>query len=568
MCSDHSAVRSDLNVSRPKLSKHVIRTRKLRNIDLDAMRHDIDASQLCTESDGTHDLSSLVAKYNSVLRELLDKHAPESERKISLRPHAPWYDDSLRASKREKRRLERKWVKSGLAIDREIFHTHCEEYRSALETAKVEHYNNKLSNSNQRQLFRTVDRLSNAKSSKTLPSHDSLDILTSTFQNFFESKVEKIRTQLVNTDPGYMSVDISDSCQSEFTHFHAVTIDEVRKIIMQSSKTSCSLDPLPTWLLANVLDSLLPTITTIINESFSQCVIPSKLKVALVTPLIKKPTLDPDLLKNYRPISNLPFLHKILERAAVLQLQQYLSENKLHAKAQSAYRQFHSTETALIRVTNDIFRAVDQHQEVVLVLLDLSAAFDTIDHQALLRRMESRFGIKGPALDWLQSYFRDRHQRILIDNVQSNPTTVTRGAPQGSVLGPLAFTMYSSPLEEIVKAHNLQCVIYADDTQVYVNFKPSESANILPVIELCVKDIKSWMTRNMLMLKDSKTEILHLHSRHVPYSPISSLQIGNSDVDLTSSAKNLGVVLDNSMSMSQHVSSICKSASFALYKNW
>ena len=152
---------------------------------------------------------------------------------------------------------------------------------------------------------------------------------------------------------------------------------------------------------------------------------------------------------------NLPFLHKILERAAVIQLQQYLSDNNLHAKAQSAYRQFHSTETALIRVTNDILRAVDQHQEVVLVLLDLSAAFDTIDHQALLRRMESRFGICGPALAWLKSYFLDRYQRVQIDNILSNPTPVTRGAPQGSVLGPLAFTMFSSPLEDIVNAHNL-----------------------------------------------------------------------------------------------------------------
>ena len=329
-----------------------------------------------------------------------------------------------------------------------------------------------------------------------------------------------------------MAVNIPESCQSEFTRFHAVTMDEVRKIIMQSSKTSCPLDPIPTPLLVDTLDSLLPTITNIINESFSQSIIPSELKVALVSPLIKKPTLDPESFQNYRPISNLPFLHKILERAAVLQLQQYLSDNNLHAKAQSAYRQFHSTETALIRVTNDILRAVDQHQEVVLVLLDLSAAFDTIDHQALLQRMECRFGIKGPALAWLKSYFHERQHRVRIDNIQSDPVTVTRGVPQGSVLGPLAFIMYSAPIEQIVNAHNMNCTVYADDSQVYVSFKPTESANIIPVIELCIRDIKCWMTQNMLMLNDSKTEILHLHSRHIPFLPLSSLQIGDSKLTL------------------------------------
>ena len=209
---------------------------------------------------------------------------------------------------------------------------------------------------------------------------------------------------------------------------------------------------------------------------------------------------------------------------------------------------------------------MDQHQEVVLVLLDLSAAFDTIDHQALLRRMESRFGICGPALAWLKSYFLDRYQRVQIDNILSNPTPVTRGAPQGSVLGPLAFTMFSSPLEDIVNAHNLHCMIYADDTQLYITFNPNEQPSIASAIERCIVDIKCWMSTNMLMLNDSKTEIIHLHSRHIPHSPLPSLHIGESNVEPVPSARNLGVLIDNSMIMSQHVSNICKIASYALYK--
>ena len=226
--------------------------------------------------------------------------------------------------------------------------------------------------------------------------------------------------------------------------------------------------------------------------------------------------------------------------------------------------------------------------------MDLSVAFDTSNHQALLQRMEShfgirdrawawlrsyfhkpqallqcmqsRFGIRDRVLAWLRSYFHERHQHDQINNTTSEPITVTCSAPQGSVLGPLAFTMYSSPLEEIVKAHNLHCMIYAHDTQGYDTFKPSNSASISSVTELCIKDIKCYMTKNMLKLNDSKTEILHLHSRHIPFSPLPSLQIGDSEVGLAPSARNLGIVIDNSVTMSQHVSSICKSASFALYK--
>ena len=126
--------------------------------------------------------------------------------------------------------------------------------------------------------------------------------------------------------------------------------------------------------------------------------------------------------------------------------------------------------------------------------------------------------------------------------------------------------MYISPIEDIVQAHNLQCIIYADDTQVYVTFNSEDTNNILPVIELCVRDIKRWMVTNMLMLNDSKTEIIHLTSRFIQSSPISSIQIGDSDVDTASSARNLGVVIDSNMTMSKQINSICKSASFALYK--
>ena len=199
------------------------------------------------------------------------------------------------------------------------------------------------------------------------------------------------------------------------------------------------------------------------------------------------------------------------------------------------------------------------------MLLDLSAAFDTLDHTVLLRRLQERFGITGTAFRWLTSYFHGREQCIIIDGVQSDWKGVHRGAPQGSVFGPMAFSYYSAPIEDIIKAHGLECMIYADDSQIYFCFKDHESDDVISRIERCIADIRSWMIANKLKLNDSKTEILHLTSRFIPPTQAPSVRVGDDTVTPSTSARNLGAVIDKHITMKEHVSSVCRSASFALF---
>jgi hypothetical protein len=196
-----------------------------------------------------------------------------------------------------------------------------------------------------------------------------------------------------------------------------VTQDEVRQIIAKSPVKQCLLDPLPTWLLKQCLTSLLPHITKIINHSLSTGTVPESFKLAHVTPLIKKPSLNPSVLANYRPVSNLPFLSKVLERIVHAQLSEYISENNLQEKMQSAYRKHHSTETALIKVQHDILLALSEKKACLLVLLDLSSAFDTVDHSHLLSILQN-LGIGDTALCWFQSYLQHRRQVVLVGNHQ------------------------------------------------------------------------------------------------------------------------------------------------------
>ena len=186
--------------------------------------------------------------------------------------------------------------------------------------------------------------------------------------------------------------------------FIPTTETELRGLILKSAKKSCCLDPIPASLLVQCFDDLLPIITRIINL----------LKQAVLSPLLKKPLLDHELYPNFRPVSNLKFISKATEKVASVHVLDHLHENGLQECLQSAYKEHHSCETALVRVQNDILRSVDDNRCVILLLLDMSAAFDTVDHSILLKRLQSRYGISGSALAWFNSYLKDRTQFVRI----------------------------------------------------------------------------------------------------------------------------------------------------------
>ena len=180
------------------------------------------------------------------------------------------------------------------------------------------------------------------------------------------------------------------------------------QLIIKSPSTTSALDPVPTWLLKHIAEALAPFLTHLINSSITSGVVPRSMKHASVTPLLKNANLDPDNMTNYRPISNLSFASKLLERHVVRCLLDHATTNDLLDRNQSAYRPHHSTETALVLVQNDILKALDRRHGVILILLDMSAAFDTVDHNVLVTRLEQRFGVTGCAIAWIKSYLSDR----------------------------------------------------------------------------------------------------------------------------------------------------------------
>ena len=315
------------------------------------------------------------------------------------------------------------------------------------------------------------------------------------------------------------------------------------------------------------LAELVPIITQIINSFSDTAYVPKSFKISRIRPLLKKPSLDSNTLKNYRPVSNLPFVSKVLEKVVDARLECHLTSNKLHEPNQSAYTKFHSTETALIKVQNEILQSLDQKNATILVLLDLSAAFDTIDHVTLLQRLECHFSITGKPLAWITSYLSDRYQTVCIDGQLSTPVRMTYSVPQGSVLGPKYYVMYTKPVGAICRKHGLNNHFYADDSQLYFSFNPINNISVEETISRvtdCITEIIQWMNNNMLKLNTEKTELIVFRSDRSSstVSNISniSVKVDQSEITQSSSVRNLGAFLDSKMNMEQHVNSVCKSS--------
>ena len=231
--------------------------------------------------------------------------------------------------------------------------------------------------------------------------------------------------------------------------------------------TTYSLYQFPTSKLV-ASDMWIDMLVYIVNLFITTGQFSNTLKSAVVKPLLKKQTLYPHILKKYRPVSNFLFLSKVIEKVITKQLTAHMLKHDIFEEFQFAYKANHSTKMTLLKVFNNIMLNLDSESGTFLILLDLSAAFDTIDYDVLCDVLQCQLGICGTALDLLCSFLQGRSQSVIIDGLQSKLKQLTSGVPQGSVLDPIEFCLYMLPLGTILKYHKVQYHIYADETQIYI----------------------------------------------------------------------------------------------------
>ena len=310
---------------------------------------------------------------------------------------------------------------------------------------------------NTKEIFRVCDKLLGRNHDLPLPPSFSEEELASRISDFSISKIAKIREALVTSRAeigNYISVP---ACiPPKLANYCLLSEQDIIKIITKSPTKSCAADPICTELLKQHVDILVPILTKLVNTSLqSGCFLKNSLIAATwVKPLLRK--LGLDLLdKNYRPVSNLQFTGKLIERVVTKHLTEHIADHNLIKPMQLHSGLTNSTESALVHVKTDILASMDKQEVVCLVLLDLSAAFDTFDQSILLHRLESIFGITGTVLDWIRSYLTGRSQTVVIGDTKLEPILLTFGVPRGSVLAPILFTLYTCPLDEICRSHGV-----------------------------------------------------------------------------------------------------------------
>ncbi|MCI0560555.1 MAG: reverse transcriptase domain-containing protein, partial [Nitrososphaera sp.] len=429
--SIHDVGLSDHSLITCKITETVLRAppvqytfRCWKRLDVDQFRARVSSSSSYRDPAVTADsfAHQLKNDVTAVLDDLLPQHV--ITRRVG-KSRSCLSEEAVMA-KQERRKLERRWKSTGFESVRIAYRKACKVANDLIKKSLSAVYTRRVQETSRdpRMLWRTVKNILH-----TSPSRYSQDGLCNSFASHIKEKIDKVRLSVVNSIGRTSSSQYSRSSENTLDLFSAATVEEVTRIIKRLPNKTSPLDYLHTSVLKSCVDVFAPLITRLVNLSFSEGCFPDQFKQAQVTPLIKKAGLDETDPSNYRPISNLNTIGKIIERVCLARILPHVASTGNFSPLQSAYRKSHSTETALLKILDDLYRVVDGKSAAVLIGLDLSAAFDTVDHAILIERLRQVFGISGTALAWVNSYLTSRTQFIKVGSEQSSTTPVSVGVP-------------------------------------------------------------------------------------------------------------------------------------------
>ena len=560
--SDHDIVCATLRLKNQRQKPTYITTRCFKHYRPDQFL--VDVSQVpWSVLDVFDDPEDKLNAFNLLFNNVLDEHAPIKTVKIRGRPN-PFVTCEIRDLMRLRDHWKKVAQKNKDPHAWSEYKNLCREVKHEIRTAEkifiAEQVVNNKNNSNC--LWRAI-RLCILKKSASQRNYSKDDkIVADEFNNFFSSvgkstinRITKLAEESNYTLNQCSFIPRIYPLSEQFT-FNAVKCEQVQKIVtsMASGKAP-GIDKIPIHVIKDCLPAILPSLTSIINATFEFDTSPLAWKTAEVTPILKAG--DHDIPNNNRPISLLPVLSKVCERVAHNQLTSYLlSRGRLSSK-QSGNKQWHSTETSVIQTTDEILNAIDKKKLTAVVLLDLSKAFDSIDHQILLAKLQD-IGASRPAIKWLGSYLTSRYQFVRINTTLSTKLPVSSGVPQGSILGPLLFNIYVNDLPSVPENCTSQC--YVDDTKLLMSFQLRDQHETIEKMNKDLLSIRNWCFDNQLLLNPDKTKLVIFGSRQMT-AKVSDFRLFllGKELEPVKAARDLGVTLDSNLTYNEHIVSTVSS---------
>lgn len=556
----HAFISFKLRLNKPKPPLKWFCYRPLKDINLDKFDALVNTVQWERMIDG--DINEAVSSFNAYILYIFDMHAPVTRFQVK-RQSCPWITSTVKQMMRLRDEAYTVCHSTKRDVDIKYYKDLKSVVNKAIHAEKAAFFQQNINRNvcNSRLLWKNIKKnVVDFKRNETLiPSH--------------VANPDAANTHFLNA-PGNDAVHISTL--SYFEHhryncstFSIRTVEEshIAKIITNISSNAIGVDGISRDMILLTLPRTLKVITNLINKSIYTGIFPDVWKEAIVKPIPKKP--NPNNLSDLRPISILPFLSKIIEKVICQQLTAYLLANKILPQKQSGFRAGHSTATALLDVIDGVLSARDAGNGTILALLDFSRAFDTINHNLLLSKL-SYYGFSTDALNWFSSYLSGRSQKVevtLENGVKSYSQTspIKRGVPQGSILGPILFILYSADLTNCFK--NCSYHLYADDVQTYLSFKPSNTLNAINKINDDLEAVGEWANENCLVLNPLKSKFLVLGSDNQikninSFAP--SIKIGDSDIVQVTEARNLGILMDNKLRFHNHILDIAKNCYYRL----
>ena len=561
----HFLIEFNVNVSVLCSSMKTITFPVKKNVDNLALKKEL-KEKLDKRTKATN-IAEHIQEYERIVSEIWDNHAPLRVKRIREVGTAPWFDNEYRSLRKMRRKAEKKFRRTKLEADRQSYCLLKKQAVQLAKTKKSSYITNKLKDGSSKALFSVVNSLTDKTKVRVLPTTNSDKELADKFLTFFKNKVQKIRNKFTEKSK---SVSASKH-PKQLSHFRLTDIEELSSIIKTHGIKCSPTDPIPADILTTHLDIFLPVWVEIVNISLITGDM-SLLKNGVILPLIKEllSITDTDELKNYRPISNLLFISKLIERVVDIRLQEHLDRNDLNIENQYGYKECHSTEMLLLKVVNDLLVACDRNIPSVLLLLDLSAAFDTVDQEKLLDILSREIGVTDTALSWFRSFLTERRQMVKVGDAFSTEDDVPYGVPQGSILGPRLFNIYIRSLYSHVEESQFSIVGFADDHQLVKQFMVALQPIALGhSIRNCLASLSSWMNHHFLCLNEGKTKILVIAPPAVKQKiVIEGINFENTCIRFVNSANNLGVIINSILSFEEHVNKVIKGCYCTIKEYW